>query len=60
MEDDWAKTDNAQFADMGDFDDSKTVSFIFPDDTFHSVRDNIFQQPKKEENNLQRQDNDMM
>ena len=44
---------------MGDFDDSETVSSILSDNTFYSMGDDIFQQPKKKGNDFQKQDNDM-
>lgn len=48
--DDWAKTNDTQFADMSDFNDIISVSSILPDDTFHLVGDEILQQPEKEKN----------
>ncbi len=40
-EDYWTEKDDAQFADLSDFDDSKTASLILPDDFLYSVGGNI-------------------
>lgn len=42
-----AETDNAQFANMSDFDSSKL------DDSLYTVRENILKQSKKEQDNSQ-------
>lgn len=43
---DWAETDDAQFADLNIFDNSKS------DDSFYSIRNNISKLPKKVKNNF--------
>ena len=48
LEDDWAKTDDAQFADVSDFDLLETAFSILPDNFLYSVGDNDSQQPEKE------------
>lgn len=53
MKDDWTKTDNAQFANMSDFDDLKTILSILPDEALYLMGDNIFQLLEKEDNNFQ-------
>ena len=58
-ENDWTETDDAQFADVSDFDNSETISSILPDEAPHPVGDNISQQPEKEGNNSQGQKQDM-
>ena len=58
-EDDWAETDDAQFADVSDFDDSETASPILPDDSSYSVGGNISKQPQKEGNASQDLEQDM-
>ena len=52
-EDNWAETDDVQFADVGDFDDLEIALFMLPDDIYHSVGDDIFQQSEMEGNDLQ-------
>ena len=46
-EDDWAETDDAQFADASDFDN------LEQDDPFYSVGENTSKQPEKEGNDSQ-------
>ena len=58
-EDDWAETDDAQFAYVSDFDDSETASPILPDDSLYLVGGNIFKQPEKEGNTSQDLEQDM-
>ena len=57
-EDDWTKTDNAQFADASDFDNLETASSTLPDDVFHSVGEKTFSQLEKEENDTQSEKDD--
>ena len=58
-EDDWAETDDAQFADVSDFDDSETASPILPDDSLYSVGSNISKHPEKKKNASQDLEQDM-
>lgn len=44
---------------MYKFDNSEILPSILPNDIIYSMRDNISQQPKKEENNLQKEDEDI-
>lgn len=55
-EDDWTESDDAQFADVSDFDSSETGSSILPNGSLYSVGDNISKLPEKEGNILERQE----
>ena len=52
-EDYGADNDDAQFADISDFDDSETASLWLLDGSPYSVRDNISMQPEKRKNGSQ-------
>ncbi len=54
-----AETDDAEFADVCDFDDSETASPILPDDSLYSVGGNISKQPERERNASQDLEQDM-
>ena len=49
-EDDWAKTDETQFTDVSDFDDSETASATLSGNSSYSVRDDSSWEPEKEGN----------
>lgn len=52
LEDNKTKTNNTQFNNINNFDNSKTISFIILNKVTYSIEDNISQQLKKEENNI--------
>ena len=54
-EDNWAETDNDQYTDISNFGSSEIASAILSNGSFHSMRDDFFWQPKKEENDFQSQ-----
>ena len=58
-EDDWAETDDAQFADVSDFDDSEIASSLLPGDAPHLVEDDSSLQSEKEGKNSQGYEQDM-
>ncbi len=54
--DDWIKSDDAQFADITNFEDTKDASLLLLENSFHSVGDNTPKQPKKKSNDCQNSD----
>lgn len=43
LENDWTETDDAQFVDVSNFDNSEIIFSILPDEIPHLMRDNISQ-----------------
>lgn len=52
--------DDIQFAYIIDFNDSNKRSFMLPDDAWYSVGEKTFWQPKKEEDDFQGQEQDII
>ncbi len=59
-EDDWVETDDAQFAVVSDFNDLKIASSMLPDNSLHSVGENISKQLETEGNDSPDREQDMI
>ncbi len=58
-EDYWAESDDAQFADITDFEDTEDASSLLPQNLSHSVRNDTRKQLQKEGNSFQNSDQDL-